>query len=93
MLGPDLGGKAVVAYPNPAKDRMTFVFHLETAAKVEIRLYNLAGEQVAALSGDFAAGRGQSLVWNLADAAPGVYLARMLVNGSEKAKLKTAVIK
>ncbi|MEW6515547.1 MAG: T9SS type A sorting domain-containing protein [candidate division FCPU426 bacterium] len=93
LANADLAGKAVVAFPNPAKDRMTFVFHLEAAAKVEIRLYNLAGEQVAALSGDFAAGRGQSLAWNLSGIAPGVYVARMLVNGNEKAKAKVAVVK
>lgn len=82
----------MLAYPNPARDRLTFVFHLDAAAKVEIHVYNLAGEQVAALSGDFPAGPGQSLVWNLADVAPGVYVARMAVDGSEKATLKVAVI-
>jgi hypothetical protein len=72
---------------------MTFVFHLDAAARVEIHLYNLAGEQVAALSGNFAAGRGQSLVWNLADVAPGVYVCRMAVAGGGKAKIKVAVVK
>ena len=93
LLGADLGGKAVVAYPNPAKDRMTFVFHLDAAARVEIHLYNLAGEQVAGLSGDFPAGQGQSLVWNLADVAPGVYVARVRVGGTEKGSVKVAVVK
>ncbi len=93
LLGLDLGDKSVLAYPNPAKGRMTFVFHLDIAAKVEITLYNLAGERAAGLSGDFPAGRGQSLVWNLADVAPGVYVCRMAVAGKEKATLKVAVLK
>ena len=83
----------MLAFPNPARDRMNFVFHLDSAARVEIRIYNLAGEQAAALAGDFAAGRGQSLVWDLKDVAPGVYVARMLVGGKERAKLKLAVAK
>ncbi len=83
----------MLAFPNPARDRMNFVFHLDSAARVEIRIYNLAGEQVAALSGNFAAGRGQSLVWELKDAAPGVYVARMSVDGSAKTTLKVAVVR
>lgn len=93
LSGADLGGKSVVAYPNPARDRMTFVFHLDAAARVEMHIYNLAGEQVANLSGDFPAGRGQSLVWDLKEVAPGVYVARMFVAGKEKATLKAAVIR
>lgn len=72
---------------------MTFAFHLDAAAKVEIRLYNLAGEQVANLAGDFTAGRGQSLVWNLKAVAPGVYVARMFASGNERATFKVAVVK
>lgn len=56
-------------------------------------VYNLAGEQAAELSERFPAGPGQSLTWDCRDAAPGVYLARVLINGAEKAKLKVSVIK
>ncbi len=93
LLNADLGGKSVLAFPNPAQDRMTFVFHLDTAAKVEVNIYNLVGEQVAALSGDFTGGRGQSLVWDLADVAPDVYVARFVVGGNLKTTLKVAVMK
>ncbi len=92
LAGVDLGGKQVLAYPNPAQDQMTFVFGLDQAAGVKVVIYNLAGERVAELAGDFAAGRGQTLVWGCGDAAPGVYLARFMVNGAEKAKLKVGVI-
>lgn len=83
----------MLAFPNPAKGLMTFVFHLDEAARVEIRIYNLAGEQVVSLTDDFPAGRGQSLRWDLTGRAAGVYLARMLVDGTEKSKLKLAVVK
>lgn len=93
LAGVSLGGKTVLAFPNPAKSRITFVFHLEQAATVKIMVYNLAGEQAAELSERFPAGPGQSLTWDCRDAAPGVYLARVLINGAEKAKLKVSVIK
>jgi hypothetical protein len=60
---------------------------------VEIHIYNLAGEQAAALSGNFAAGRGQSLEWDCQGTAPGIYLARMLIGGEEKVKIKVGVVK
>lgn len=91
--GLDLGGRGLMAYPNPAHGRMTFVFHLESAAKVEIHIFNLAGERTVVLSGDFPAGRGQMLAWNAHDTAPGIYLARMYLAGAEKAALKIAVVK
>jgi len=69
------------------------VFHLDAAAQVEVNIYNLVGEQVAALSGDFTGGRGQSLVWDLADVAPDVYVARFVVGGNLKTTLKVAVMK
>ena len=93
MLGIDLGGKTVLAFPNPAKVRMTFVFHLEAMAPVKIQIYNLVGEQTASLAGDFPAGRGQSLAWDLDGVAPGVYVARFWVNGEIKRKFKVAVVK
>jgi hypothetical protein len=92
LLGIDLGGKVLLAVPNPAKDQMTFVFQLDAAARVTIRLYNLAGEQVAVLAGDLPSSR-QSLVWDLRGAAPGVYMARMFINGEAKTKIKVAVMK
>lgn len=93
LSGVDLAGKQVLAYPNPAQGKMTFVFHLDQAAAVKIAVYNLAGERVAELTADLAAGPGQALVWDCKGAAPGVYVARFLVNGTEKAKLKVSVIR
>ncbi len=89
----DLGGKQVLAYPNPAQDQMTFVFHLDQAAEVKVLIYNLAGERVAELSGDFTAGRGQTLVWECGDVAPGVYLAVVLHDNKKKDTLKIAITK
>jgi hypothetical protein len=92
-LALDLGAKGIRAFPNPAKGQMKFVFRLDAAAAIKIQIYNLAGERVASLYGEFAAGSGQSLVWDLDGVASGVYVARVFKNGSEKAELKVAVVR
>lgn len=85
-----LGAGAVRAFPNPARDRVTFILGLDRAARVNITLYNLAGERVAAMAGEFNSGTA-SLVWDCGQAAPGIYLARIMEDGVEKAKLKVAL--
>ncbi|MEW6515589.1 MAG: T9SS type A sorting domain-containing protein [candidate division FCPU426 bacterium] len=92
LAGLDLGGKAALTFPNPGRKQITFAVNLLQLATVKVVLYNLSGERVAELSSEFGSGT-QGLVWNCADAAPGVYLARILVNGDEKATLKVAVVK
>ena len=88
-----LGGKFMLAYPNPARERVTFVFHLDAAAEVELVLYNPAGERVARITGDLTAGRGRTLVWNCRDAAPGLYLVRVLKDGGLVETQKIALVK
>lgn len=76
----------VMAFPNPARDRMTFAYTRAGVFRVVIDIYQLAGERVARLSESQQAGAGQTmtLVWDCSDQAPGIYLARiriMDVNG------------
>lgn len=92
LSGLDLNGKAALAFPNPGRNQITFAVELAQAGEVKIELYNLSGEQVAEVSGRLDSGK-QVLVWNCQAAAPGVYLARISLEGKEKAKLKVAVIK
>jgi type IX secretion system substrate protein len=90
--GLTLHGKKILAFPNPAQNQMTFALELETAADVQIELYNLAAEQISQLTATLAAGT-QTLVWDCTDVAPGVYLARIVVNDTELGKLKVAIAK
>lgn len=83
---------AVRAYPNPGRGQITFALNLERPAQVTINLYNLNGERAASLTADADAG-GVFLTWDCRNAAPGVYMARILTDGAEKAKLKVAVLK
>ena len=83
----------IKAYPNPAKDRMTFVMNVEEASDVVVSVYNLSGERVAVLKQACGAGAA-FMVWNFGNnVAAGIYVARITIGGSEKAKLKVAVLK
>lgn len=92
LAGLDLAGKAALAYPNPGKNQITFAVQLTQAAVVRIKLFNLSGERVGQISASLESGT-QTLVWDCRDAAPGIYLARISLDGQEKATLKVAVVK
>jgi parallel beta-helix repeat protein len=89
----DLRGKRVLSFPNPARDLIKFLMHLDATTKVELTIYNLAGEQVAYLAEELPAGRGQVIAWNCSAIAPGIYLVRVMMDGEEKEVQKIAVIK
>jgi hypothetical protein len=69
--------KTVVAFPNPARGQVTFVWKYEHVAKVKIRLFNLSGETVAVVEKDRP--DQQRVVWSTAGVAPGIYLYQMVL--------------
>ncbi|MBN1594976.1 T9SS type A sorting domain-containing protein [candidate division FCPU426 bacterium] len=88
----DLRGKPALAFPNPAQDQMTFVFHTGQEMEVAIEIYNFAGEQIVKLEGNFAQGQGHTLAWDCGGTAPGIYLARVRKAGEVKGTLKIAIV-
>jgi hypothetical protein len=82
----------VLAFPNPARNKVAFLMNLPESAAVKIVIYNFHGEKIAEVKGTLAAGR-QSLVWDCAQAAAGVYLARATADAREVARTKFAVIR
>lgn len=91
LSGVDLQGKVALAYPNPGREQINFLIHLEQAAKVEIKIYNLAGERIAGLAENLSAGRGQVLSWDCRNCASGIFLAKVYVKGQERQTIKIAV--
>ncbi|MBN1594503.1 hypothetical protein JW933_01115 [candidate division FCPU426 bacterium] len=89
----DLRGKPALAYPNPAQQTMNFLVHMDHAAKMEIAIYNLAGELITRLSESLPVGNGRVMVWDCGNVAPGIYIARVLEDGEEQGQLKVAIIK
>jgi hypothetical protein len=88
----DLGGREVIAYPNPARQSMRFIMNLEQSAVVKVEIYNAAGERVTTLT-DTLSGPGVYLTWNCADHARGAYIARVFKGNEELATLKVALVK
>lgn len=88
----DLGGRDVVAYPNPARQSMRFILNLDQSAAIKVEIYNAAGERVATLA-ETLSGPGAYLTWDCGGHAPGAYLARVFKAGTEIAVLKVAVVK
>lgn len=80
------------AYPNPSRGTVYFSFLLTRTTPVEVQLFNQVGERVASLKGNLTPA-GAALTWNTSDVASGIYLARVLFDGQEQAKLKVALIK
>jgi parallel beta-helix repeat protein len=93
LLNVDLKGKTTLPYPNPAKDSMRFLMHFEQSADVAIEIYNLTGERIVTIKQTFAIGRGQYAQWNCSAVAPGVYIARIIINSELKETRKIAIVK
>lgn len=94
-----LGDDRVIAFPNPAKDQVTFLYRLETSANVTVRIYDLNGKEVGRLTeNNQPAGTGAGSVWQLGKVAGGIYLCRIMIepiNGESKREktLKVVVAK
>ncbi len=84
--------KPAVAYPNPGKNRITFLLDLDASIRVRIAVFNMNGECVANLEGAWSADN-PKIIWNCKDIAPGIYLARIMAGNEEITKLKVAVIR
>jgi len=93
LIGVDLGNDLTKAYPNPARDKVDFLFHFQTSTLVRIEIYNMQGERLSTISKQFPVGEGQTLSWQAADVSPGVYMARIYINGNHKLTKKIAIVK
>jgi hypothetical protein len=66
-------------YPNPAYDRVTVAFELETRGKVEIDIYNLAGNLVKKVDlGTRPEGRHDAII-NVANLSSGTYIVSLTI--------------
>jgi hypothetical protein len=86
----------VVAYPVPAKGPQAwFPFYLAGAGRAQIHIYNVAGENVATLTEEYAAPGRKYKSWDIRGVAPGVYLYRITMedtSGSRTSDLKKMIV-
>ncbi len=80
------------SYPNPFNPATTMIYGLANAARVNLSIYNVAGQRVAVLvEGAQQAGE-HKIVWDGARIPSGVYFAR-LESGNESRSLKLVLVK
>ncbi|OGR76398.1 MAG: hypothetical protein A2X32_12445 [Elusimicrobia bacterium GWC2_64_44] len=87
----------VYTYPNPARgETLAFKFRVAHKAFVRVDVYNVAGEQVAALEkADCPAGQTSEITWGIKGMAPGVYVYRVRAEsaaGSRTVIKKLAIV-
>jgi hypothetical protein len=85
-------------YPNPVYNGETAIrYYVNEDSKINIKIFDLAGDFVAELNDDAQGGMDNETFWNVNDIQSGVYLARIEANGnsgkSESVVIKIAVVK
>lgn len=85
-------------YPNPVYEGTTNIrYFVSEDAKINIKIFDLAGDYVAELIDDAQGGFDNETIWNVGDIQSGVYLARIEAIGNsgktESAIIKIAVVK
>jgi hypothetical protein len=85
-------------YPNPVYDDQTFIrYYVSEDSKINIKVFDLAGDFVAELNDDAAGGFDNETAWNVSDIQSGVYFARIeatTTSGKTESNIiKIAIIK
>ncbi len=79
-------------YPNPFNPETTIQFTLPQSGMINLAIYDLSGREVAKLVEGWREAGTQEAVFNAADLASGIYLAR-LVCGESSATMKMTLVK
>jgi hypothetical protein len=85
-------------YPNPVYEGTTNIrYYVSEDSKINIKIFDLAGDYVAELNDEAQGGMDNETIWNVGDIQSGVYIARIEANSTsgktEQAIIKIAVVK
>ncbi len=75
----------VVLYPNPATNSVNLLFNLGNAAKVNVKIFNVVGQELKNFENELPYGS-NSLTINLANYKPGIYFVKSTIQGKEITK-------
>jgi hypothetical protein len=78
-------------YPNPFNAKTLINFDLPVNSDVTISIYNIAGQLVETISGNYAAGR-QQITWNASGISSGIYFAKVST-GDNTQTIKMTMLK
>ena len=85
-----VSGQLFSNYPNPFNPTTTIVYQLPHRGHVEIKIYDVMGQEVAELVNDYHEAGSHSIVWNAKSVASGVYYAR--ISAGEFAAMRQLVL-
>ncbi len=80
-------------YPNPAKDKTTLKYGLETVSNIHISLFDMNGNEVKLLVGGTIPAGEYDLSVNLSDLPAGSYVCRMMLGNENRIIRKLQVVK
>jgi hypothetical protein len=85
-------------YPNPVYNGQTAIrYYVNEDSKINIKIFDLAGDFVAELNNDAQGGMDNETIWNVQNIQSGVYLTRIEAIGvsgkTESVVIKIAVVK
>ncbi|HSD64028.1 MAG TPA: T9SS type A sorting domain-containing protein [Ignavibacteriaceae bacterium] len=85
-------------YPNPVYEGKTYIrYYVSEDAKINIKIFDLAGDYVAELNDEARGGLDNETLWNVGEIQSGVYFARIEATGisgkSDSKIIKIAVVK
>jgi len=85
-------------WPNPVYDGQTYIrYYVSEDAKINIKIFDLAGDFVAELNNTAAGGMDNETAWNVNNIQSGIYFARVEATGNsgrtESTIIKIAVVK
>ncbi len=81
------------AYPNPFNPTLSVEIALPEAANLQLRMFNVLGEEVAVLSDAWRAAGYHTFSWNASDHASGVYFLRADMPGHSQLIRKVMLLK
>ena len=64
------------AYPNPFNPSTSISLNISDAGNVNVSVYNLMGQVVSTLTGDYMNAGNYTLTWDASDVVSGMYLIR-----------------
>ena len=92
-LGSGKGGLVITEYklhqnyPNPFNPTTTFTYDVLETGKVSLKVYNITGQEVAALVNELReGGQRYQITWNAQDISSGIYFFRLEVNDYKAVK-------
>lgn len=71
------GHYALCNHPNPFNNETTVIFSLENPGMVSLKIYNLMGQQVAALAEDFYPAGIHRCMWDASARSSGIYFCKL----------------